>query len=179
LASAAAAARRAERDRAAAAHEFLLGEVGGNGRDLVGWVSAGVGDLDDDHRGRAQVRDGEESLEVLVVQRDGQGGLLTPSWLARDAGRQIPLDLEMPRWLALVVATCSLRLPLALSHPGVVNETIAALEMNKYTSFEQSPLLEGQLVLALNENCQTRLRLSSGEFHLTYDPVWGLIHERR
>ncbi|HEX5407462.1 MAG TPA: CRISPR-associated helicase Cas3' [Pseudonocardiaceae bacterium] len=179
LRTARAAAERSQRDRAAAAQGFLLGEVGPPNRDLVGWVSAGVGDLDDDPQGRAQVRDGEESLEVLVVQSDRHGGLLTPSWIERGGGRQIPLDLAMPKSLARVIASCSLRLPLALSHGGVIEETIKALESNCFPSFQQSPLLEGQLVLVLDENCQSRLRLSSGEFELTYDPAWGLIHERR
>lgn len=174
-----AAADRKERERAAAAQDFLLGEVGPPGRTLVGWVSAGVGEADDDHRGRAQVRDGEESLEVLVVQRDADGGLLTPYWIERDGGQQIPLDLEMPWALARTIASCSLRLPLAVSHPGVIDQTIAALESDQYPSFQSTPLLEGQLVLVLDENCRTRLRLSTGEFELTYDPALGLIHERR
>jgi CRISPR-associated helicase Cas3 len=179
LRQARARAERAQRDRTSAAQDFLLGEVGPPGRNLIGWVSAGVGDLDDTPRGRAQVRDGEESLEVLVVQRDSQGGLLTPRWIERGGGRQIPPDLDMPKSLARVIASCSLRLPLALSHPRVVEETITALESNYFPSFQQNPLLAGQLVLLLDENCQTRLGLSTGEFQLTYDPVWGLIHERR
>lgn len=179
LRTARAAAERDARERAEAASAFLLDEVGPAGRDLVGWVSAGVGDLDDDHRGRAQVRDGEETLEVLVVQQDGHDGLLTPSWIERGGGQQIPLDLEMPWPVARTIASCTLRLPLALSHPGVIDQTIKALEPAYYPSFQQTPLLAGQLVLVLDENCQTRLRLSTGEFELTYDPAWGLLHERR
>lgn len=169
---------RRARERAESARTFLLDEVGPPGRTLVGWVRAGVGEPDDDHRGRAQVRDGEESLEVLVVQRDADGGLLTPRWIDRDGGQQIPMDLEMPYRLARVIASCSLRLPLAVSHPGVIDETIAVLEKDCLASFQQTPMLSGQLVLVLDENCQAHLRLSTGEFELTYDPVWGLIHER-
>lgn len=174
-----AAAERTERERTAAAQHYLLDEVGRPGRTMVGWVSAGIGEPDEDHRNRAQVRDGDESLEVLVVQRDADGGLLTPSWIERVGGQQIPLDLEMPYELAKTIASCTLRLPLALSHPGVIDQTIAALEPNRYPSFQLTPFLEGQLLLVFDENCQTTLRLSTGEFELTYDPVWGLIHERR
>jgi CRISPR-associated endonuclease/helicase Cas3 len=178
LRAALAAHQRAARERVERAEEFLLGEVGTGGRDLIGWLRAGVGDADNDHRGLAQVRDGEESLEVLVVQRDRDGGLLTPGWIERGGGQQIPPDLAMPRPLATTIASCSLRLPLAVSHPGVISETIRTLEQDYFPSFQETPLLAGQLVLVLDEKCQTRLRLSSGEFLLTYDPAWGLIHER-
>lgn len=179
LRTARATAHRAARERTARAHDFLLGEVGPAGRNLMGWVSAGVGELDDDHRGRAQVRDGEESLEVLVVQRDHDGGLTTPDWIERGGGQQIPLDMTVSNSLARIIANCSLRLPLALSHPRVIDETIASLEENYFPSFHQTPILTGQLVLVLDEKRQTLLRLCTGEFLLTYDPAWGLIHERR
>jgi CRISPR-associated endonuclease/helicase Cas3 len=179
LRAARADARRAERARVERAKNFLLGEVGPAGGNLIGWVTAGVGEPDNDHQGLAQVRDGEESLEVLVVQRDRDGGLLTPDWIERGGGQQIPPDMAMPHGLAAVIASCSLRLPLALSHPGVIDDTIAALEPDHFSSFQQTPLLEGQLVLVLDEKRQTCLRLSTGEFVLTYDPTWGLTHERR
>jgi CRISPR-associated endonuclease/helicase Cas3 len=179
LRTARAAAHRAARERAESAGAFLLGEVGPAGRNLIGWVSAGVGEPDDDHRGLAQVRDGEESLEVLVVQRDRDGGLITPDWIERGGSQQVPLDMAMSKPLARIIASCSLRLPLALSHPGVIDDTIAALEKNYFPSFRQTPILTGQLVLVLDGKRQTLLRLSSREFLLTYDPAWGLIHERR
>lgn len=175
-AAAASQAVRARRRRDNAAH-FLLGQptVDGN---LVGWLQAGVGDADGP-RGAAQVRDGAESLEVLVVQRDRDGGLLTPAWIPRGAAQQIPLDQAVPPSLAKVIAACSLRLPLALSHEGVVDQVIAELEhQNHFTSFDQTPLLAGQLVLVLDGNRQTQLRAGDQKFRLTYDLRRGLIHER-
>src|SRR2546428_6571568 len=74
------------------ASTFLLDPVRTSRQSLIGWVHAGVGDADDDHRGAAQVRDGEESLEVLVVQRDSDGGLMTPEWIERGGGEPVPLD---------------------------------------------------------------------------------------
>ncbi len=146
-----AAAERAERRRARAA-ESLLGETV-PATTLVGWLYAGVGDvdgIDDSPRGLAQVRDGEESVEVLVVQRDESGGLLTPTWIERGARQQIPTDFPVPQGLARVIASCTLRLPLAMSHPGVIDDVITALERNTFTSFDQVPLLKGQLVLVLD-----------------------------
>jgi CRISPR-associated helicase Cas3/CRISPR-associated endonuclease Cas3-HD len=165
------ALEEAHRRREAAGH-FLLGEAGGTG-DLTGWLWAGVGDVDDDPRGLAQVRDGEENLEVLVVQRDVDGGLLVPDWIEA-GGAQLPLDQRVPDELARTVAACSLRLPLALSHNGVIDAVITELEANRFTSFDRTPQLAGQLVLVLDESRQAELH----DFRLTYDPRRGLIHER-
>lgn len=159
--------------RRVAAGEFLLGEVGGAG-DLTGWLRAGVGDANDDNpRGLAQVRDGEENLEVLVVQRDPDGGLLLPDWIT-GGGTQIPLDQPLPYKMACAVAACTLRLPLALSHGGVIDVVIRELETNRFTSFDRTPQLAGQLVLVLDQHRQADLH----QFRLTYDPRRGLIHER-
>ncbi|WP_312987419.1 CRISPR-associated helicase Cas3' [Crossiella cryophila] len=169
-------AAAAESRRTAAAGDFRLGPP--TDRSLVSWVAAGVGDADDDHTGLAQVRDGAESLEVLVVQRDSAGGLVTPEWIARGGGEPVPVDLAVPARQAAVIAACSLRLPLALSHPGVIAAVTLALETNYFTSFQLTPLLKGQLVLVLDENRKAVLRHGEIAFTLTYDPRRGLIHER-
>ena len=171
---------RAYREAVASAHQrrtaagaFLLGEAGGTG-DLTGWLRAGVGDADEDTPGGlAQVRDGEENLEVLVVQRDADGGLLVPDWIP-GGGAQLPLDQPVPYRLAHTVAACTLRLPLAFSHGGVIDAVIRELETNRFTSFDRSPQLAGQLVLVLDKNRQATLH----GHRLTYDPRRGLTHER-
>jgi hypothetical protein len=161
------------------AHDYLLGRVPTSDASLIGWVRAGAGDADDDNqRGLAQVRDGEESLEVLVVTKDADGGLRTPDWIERGGGQQLPIDSEVPPDQARVVATCALRLPLAMTHPGVLDDVINALEQNRFTSFCRSPLLRGQLVLVLDQDRTARLRHGDAKFLLTYDLRRGLIHER-
>jgi CRISPR-associated endonuclease/helicase Cas3 len=161
------------------AHDYLLGRVPASDASLVGWVRAGAGDPDDDNqRGLAQVRDGEESLEVLVVTKDADGGLLTPDWIERGGGQQLPIDDEVPPDQARVVASCALRLPLAMTHQGVLDDVIAALEPNNFTSFWRSPLLRGQLVLVLDQDRAARVRHRAVDFLLTYDLRRGLIHER-
>lgn len=167
-----AADRRRER-----AGEFLLAEPGRPLTTLDGWVRAGVGDADEDPRGVAQVRDGAETLEVLVVQRDRDGGLFTPEWIERGGGQQIPLDQRIPSALARTIAACALRLPLAISHDRILGDVITALERNHYASFDLSPLLTGQLVLVLDGDRTAELRHGAAAFRLTYDLRRGLLHE--
>jgi len=163
--------------RRARAEDFLLGEIGSPTATLNGWVRAGVGDADKDPRGLAQVRDGAETIEVLVVQRDRDGGLLTPDWIHTGGGQQIPLDAQVPAGLARTIASCALRLPLAMSHEGVASDVITALERNHYVSFDQAPLLKDQLVLVLDTDRSADVCHGAAAFRLTYDPRRGLLHE--
>jgi CRISPR-associated helicase Cas3/CRISPR-associated endonuclease Cas3-HD len=164
--------------RRAKAEEFLLDRVGGPKATLDGWVRAGVGDAEGDTRRTGHVRDGAESVEVLVVQADREGGLLTPDWIDRNPGVQLPLDEEIPRHLARTVAACALRLPIGMSQLNPVGDgVIAALERNHFTSFHRSPMLSGQLVLVLDGDRQAEIRHGAAAFRVTYDPRRGLLHE--
>lgn len=168
----AATAQRRER-----AKDFLLAEAGGAKTTMLGWVDAGVGDADDDPRGVAQVRDGDESLEALVVVRDQDGGLLTPAWIERGGATQLPLDHPISHSLARTVAACTLRFPPALCHNGIVDQVISALKRNRFASFDASPLLKGCHVLVLGTDRTVLLRLRDSAVRLTYDPRRGLSHE--
>ncbi len=174
--------RRSREERRGKAEPFLVGKVGGPRANLDGWVRAGVGDAEgdqEDPRRTGQVRDGAESVEVLVVQRDRDGGLLTPDWIAYGAAQQIPLDQEVPAPLARTVAACALRLPIGMSQLNAVGDgVIAALECNRFTSFDRSPLLDGQLVLVLDGDRCAEIRHGAAAFRVTYDVRRGLLHER-
>ncbi|RSS57441.1 CRISPR-associated helicase Cas3' [Streptomyces sp. WAC01280] len=168
--------RRADQaDRAAT---FRLDEVGKAGRPLFGWVAAGAGDADDTRAGRAQVRDSRESLEVVVVQRRADGVLTTVPWLGQDRqGRQIgglvlPQD-QVPAPLAARTAAASgLRLPIQFSYAEVMDRAVAELEELYVPAWQvkDSHWLAGQLILALDEDCQTRL----AGFSLRYSRIDGL-----
>lgn len=160
------------------AQTFRLDEIGTPKATLLNWIDGGIGDADDDPRGTAQVRDGGETLEVLVVVADRDGGLLTPDWIERGASQQIPLNDQVPTALARVVAACALRLPPGLCQPWIVDQVIHALEDgHRYPSFESSPLLKGSLVLVLDQDRTAVLRLRDSAVHLTYNPQRGLQHE--
>ncbi|MET9734477.1 CRISPR-associated helicase Cas3' [Streptomyces sp. NPDC006458] len=165
-------------DQAERAAAFRLGDVGKPGRALFGWVAAGVGDADDSRAGAAQVRDSRESLEVVAVQRRGDGSLATLPWLEPDgkgrrrAGLGLPQDQAPASFAARTAASCGLRLPMQFSSPGVMDQAIAQLEQLYLPAWQgkECPWLDGQLILALDEDCQTSL----AGFSLRYSPLDGL-----
>ncbi|MYR46301.1 CRISPR-associated helicase Cas3' [Streptomyces sp. SID5910] len=175
-----AAAEQFERhrdDQAQRAAVFRLGDVGKPGRPLFGWVAAGVGDTDDTPTGRAQVRDSRDSLEVVVVQRRGDGSLATLPWLEPDgrnrqrAGLELAQDAVPTRFAARTAASCGLRLPLQFSGE-TTDRAIEELEQLYVRAWQgkDSPWLADQLILALDEDCQTHL----AGFALRYSPSDGL-----
>ncbi|SFC18938.1 CRISPR-associated endonuclease/helicase Cas3 [Streptomyces aidingensis] len=165
-------------DQAERAAVFRLGDVGRPGRPLFGWVAAGVGDADDSRTGRAQVRDGRESLEVVVVQRRDDGSLVTLPWLPPDrkgrrrAGLDLPRDQTPTPFAARTAASCGLRLPLQFSYPETMDRAIEELERTYLPAWQgkDSPWLSDQLILTLDEDCRTRL----AGFLLRYSPLDGL-----
>jgi CRISPR-associated endonuclease/helicase Cas3 len=169
---------RHRRDQGERASVFRLGDVGREGQPLFGWVSAGVGDADDSRAGRAQVRDSRESVEVVVVQRRADGSLVTLPWLSPDrkgrqrAGLELPQDQAPAPFVARVAASCGLRLPMQFSYADVAERAIAELEQLYVPAWQgkNCPWLSDQLILALDEHCQTQL----AGFSLRYSPTDGL-----
>jgi CRISPR-associated endonuclease/helicase Cas3 len=165
-------------DQAERAATFRLDAAARPGRPLFGWVAAGVGDADDTRQGRAQVRDSRESLEVVVVQRRADGTLATVPWLASDrsgrprAGLPLPTDQVPTALAARTAASCGLRLPIQFSYADVMDRAIDELEELHIAAWQvkDSYWLAGQLILPLDEDCQTRL----AGFRLRYSPSDGL-----
>ncbi|WP_329068700.1 type I-E CRISPR-associated protein Cse1/CasA [Streptomyces sp. NBC_01429] len=152
---------------------FRLGPVRRAGRPVVGWLDANAGDVDDSRAGRAQVRDSEESLEVLVVQRQRDGRLTTVGWL--DGGRgglDLPEHTPPTRVAAEAVAASSLTLPWQFSKPWAIDKTISELERFLVPAWQvkECPWLAGELLLVLDGDCQTRL----AGFDLRYSRADGL-----
>jgi CRISPR-associated helicase Cas3/CRISPR-associated endonuclease Cas3-HD len=161
-----------ERQRAKA-EGFQLAGVGRDGSALVGWIDAGVGDTDDTSAGRAQVRDGEESLEVLVVQRLADGTVRTVPWLeGGEGGLVLPTEAVPEPRLGRIVAACGLRLPFQFSLPQIAEQAVAELEKAVIPAWQSrdSSWLAGELILFLDENCRTRL----AGYDLSYSPDDGL-----
>ncbi|MFJ4879384.1 CRISPR-associated helicase Cas3' [Streptomyces sp. NPDC088745] len=159
--------------QADSAEKFRLGAVGRPGRSLVGWVAAGAGDADDTRAGRAQVRDSTESLEVIVVQRRADGSLATLPWLENGrGGLELPQDRAPAPRAARAAAGCGLRLPIQFCDPKVMDRAIIELEELYVHAWQgkDSHWLAGQLILALDADCQTHL----AGFRLRYSKSDGL-----
>ncbi len=155
------------------AQDFQIGDVGKVGRALVGWLDAGVGDADDTRSGRAQVRDGKESLEVLVVQRRTDGTLGTVPWLSQQrGGLELPTEAAPEPNLARIVGSCGLRLPYHFSIPETLDRAIEELEAECVAAWQSTECywLAGELILILDENCRSRL----AGYDLHYTPANGL-----
>jgi CRISPR-associated helicase Cas3 len=155
------------------AEAFRLDVVRRDGRPLYGWVQAGVGDADDTRAGRAQVRDSQETIEVLVVQRRADGVLTTVPWLDRGrGGLEVPVDAVPPARVAQIVAASGLRLPVAFAGGATADRAIAELERLCVPAWQakESFWLAGELILVLDEDCRTPL----AEYELRYSPTDGL-----
>ena len=158
-------------NRRTRAGTYLVGTP--HGKNLVGWTAGVAGDLTSEVHGHAAVRDGQESLEVIVVQRRTDG--LIYRWGSTEDDPPIPTDLEPPWRLAHQVAASTLRLSPALTQPYQIDRTIDALERTRFDGWQASGWLRDQLVLELDENCQTTL----AGFHITYDDEIGLVATRQ
>lgn len=142
--------------------------------DLVGWLDTSVTDDPFGKRGEATVRDIEETLEVLVVQKRGTEYHMLP-WLAKFGGQRIPADVPPPAALARSIAECSIQLPRELCWK--INDTIRELEtiaLQELRAWQQSSWLKGELFLVLDE----QLGADLGGYHLQYDQHYGMLSRK-
>lgn len=122
---------------------------------------------------RAKVRDADESLEVILIWKDAERNPRVLAGVERHSDALIPRPLgERDGGLARTVASCTVSLPRELTHPGVIEATIAALEAGDLdvSSWQTSPWLNGQLFLVLDSDG----RASVGDTTLAYDLELGL-----
>lgn len=141
------------------------------GATLLGWIRGATADPAEGRRAQATVRDTEETLEVLVVQRDAVGILRTPAWIPEVGGLQIP-DNDLPdHALTNVILGCALRLPAALCRPRELDRHIRTLEQRyPVAAWHGSHALRGELVLELDQHGRATL----DRYALTYSRDDGL-----
>jgi len=143
--------------------------------DLVGWLDTGITDDPSGKRGEAAVRDIEDSLDVLVVQRRGKEYYMLP-WLAKFRGRNIPADAPPEAELARAMAECSITLPRELCWK--LDETIKELEviaLQELRAWQQSPWLKGELFLILDEHLGADLC----GYRLQYHQLYGMLSHKK
>lgn len=136
---------------------------------MAGWLEM----VPSEAAGEASVRDGGDSVEVLVVYHQADGRYAPLPWTEEGPASQGIYAHETPSSeAARQLAKQSLRLPRRLCHEGIIDKTIAELEVtNKVLSaWQQSPWLKGQLFLVLDAEYEAMLC----GYNLCYQKELGL-----
>ena len=129
------------------------------------------GDIPSDAAARAAVRDGDPSVDVLVMVRHADGSVHFLPW--QEEGRAVAADCPPAQEESRCIARQKLRLPGFFGRRWAVDRVIDELEgANRrwLAAWQQAPLLKGELVLLLDENLTARL---AGTV-LQYDRADGL-----
>lgn len=135
---------------------------------ISGWLDRDVSG----HQGEAAVRDSDESIEVLLIQKI-RGRL---RMLGSEDGPILFHNSVPDKLVAKTLARQSIRLPRALCGPWIIDKTIEELERlnEELVVWQDSPWLKGELFLILNDNSTVHLC----GFRLTYDSNDGLLYEK-
>lgn len=153
--------------RVADASKFQIADPGPAGNAILGWVSGSVGEADDDAQGQGQVRDGEPSLEVILLQHDETGRWQTPAWLPDGhGGLPVPTDRVPPGAVAPVMLQCTVRLPIGLSN----QDTEDLLRAHTPTAWKQSKAIYRLPVITVGGDGLGQI----GDRPVRYTPEMGL-----
>ena len=138
---------------------------------LMGWTKQAQKLRDDpanETRGKAAVRDGQDSIEVIVVRRLSDETVAR--WNAGPDDPPIPTQFAPDPDVARAVSADTVQLPPMLTFPGRDLDTIEALEKTFYPGWQASGWLKDQLILEIDENCRFLLP----DFQINYNEETGL-----
>ena len=163
------------------AETYRLGPVpdASSHASMVGWMERSVGEADPQSKvGRASVRDGEDTLEVIVAPLDAvTGEVIVPPWRTIErrpiSVRGVPDDED-----ARLIVSCAIKLPLSVV-PTKMSEVIAELTQDKAVakwSWHKHPWLKGELILPMRQTAPESHELSARlrDQTLRYTPEYGL-----
>lgn len=161
-----AAERKFEKGQTQEAERSRISEpLSGN---LAGW-SRSLSPADEQSNAK-QVRDADESFEVVVV-RNVNGRLFALPHISELADHSVDDVIEIDKFIARTLATCTVRLPgWALS-----DSDLRDLEADGQESWQTSRWLKGTLPLVLNED----LTREVNHYIFRYDEELGLLMERK
>ena len=147
-------ARKKKRDSTKASKAFLLNEpvMRRKTASLVGWLQTIA---DDSEEGKAQVRDGEDSLEVILLERRYTGGqeeLCTLSSALGASSSIIPVDRIPDRSVVRAMAMSEVRLPPRFTNSSMIDRVLDELEESCFVpAWQACPDLRGRLFLPLTD----------------------------
>ncbi|SDA32265.1 CRISPR-associated endonuclease/helicase Cas3 [Ruminococcus sp. YE71] len=116
-------------------------------------------------RAEASVRDGEDSIEVLLLTKSNNGCLRFLPW--RNGGAEIDMTITPSERESAAIARERIKLPMYFTKR--FNETIDMLDVIP-DRWRESKLLKGELLLTLNEELESELL----ERKLRYSKEYGL-----
>ncbi|WP_195907684.1 CRISPR-associated helicase Cas3' [Actinomyces provencensis] len=122
---------------------------------LDGWLSVSAEGDEDGQRGFAKVRDGDDSVEVMLLRRTTDG---LQAWAPPEGGHPEDLRTDLPPSRAAVraLAMSTVKLPASLTNPRVVDRVIDEIAGRCYwQAWQESPDLRGQLFLVLGDDGTT------------------------
>ncbi|MFT0848976.1 CRISPR-associated helicase Cas3' [Actinomycetaceae bacterium L2_0104] len=153
------------------AHKFLLKAPGRTSQGLLGWLDMNMNMIGDD--GRATVREGMDSIEVILVDEDIVGGSeywkVLP-WIRPCGGQDLPMNDLPGKEQARALALSMVRLPAWMSRGDLFDKVLSQLDRTFIQEWQRNPLLNGQLILPLRENVS---ELAGTMF--TYSTTTGLM----
>jgi len=147
-------AHKKQIDSTKASRSFLLNEPAMRGKtaSLVGWLETIA---DDSEEGKAQVRDGEDSLEVILLGRRDEGGqeeLRTLSTAPGASSSVIPVDRVPDRNVVRAMAMSEVRLPPRFTNSSMIDRVLDELEESCFVpAWQACPDLRGRLFLPLTD----------------------------
>jgi len=142
--------------------------------NLIGWLKTPVSDRNE-KSGEAAVRDSDESIEVILVQRKSDDNIYFLPWI--ENGQLVATHETPSAQIARELARCKVRLPSVLCSAWNIDKTIKALERinaEELMEWQKSPWLAGELFVIVDDD----LAASLGGYKLRYSPLLGLSHSK-
>lgn len=158
------------KNKEARAQGYILGNPSfSHNRSLIGWLKSKI-PLDSEERAVAQVRDTQETIEVIALKKYGDGYTLF------DQQRDLSSEIHSAA-IQKEISRHTLRLPLRLSAHYNIEQTINELEefnLRYLPSWQQSTWLRGMLGIIFDENGEFILN----GFRLKYCQKQGLTYQK-
>ena len=139
---------------------------------LDDWLNQNIPDPDVDgnkraRAARASVREGDDSFEVIVLQRNLQGDISLPAWGDFDDDASLPANIGVPdRQQVRDIMSCTLSLSLSGIAYQDMDEVIAAIEQQcpqRWFEMQQDRDLIGQLLVLLDAEGRASYRIEHKE----------------
>lgn len=141
------------------------------GKCLDDWLNNDI-KSNNEQTGEKAVRDGDPSVDVIALMRDGEGLIRI---IADKPETIIPADRPPSREEALLIARQKLRLPGFFGRCWKIDDTIEQLEtetQNVFSAWQDSALLKEEVVLLFDEDLNADL----AGVQLHYDIKTGLTY---